>query len=249
MYFELDGTFPNHIANPLEPKNLVDVQAAIKEHGSDAGLAFDGDGDRAVLLDENGELLTGTVLTAILAEYFLQLHPGATILHNAICGRAAVDAIEKAGGKAVRTRVGHSFIKGEMRTHNAVFAGEHSGHYYFKDNFMADSGLIGAVIGLYVLSLSGKNLSELAAPYREAYIQITETNFEVADKDIVLKKIAEEFQDGKADDLDGLTVQFPTAWFNVRPSNTEPLLRLNAEAKTKTELDELVAKVTSLITS
>jgi phosphomannomutase len=249
MYFELDGTFPNHIANPLEPKNLVDVQTAIKEHGSDAGLAFDGDGDRAVLLDENGELLTGTVLTAILAEYFLQLHPGATILHNAICGRAAVDAIEKAGGKAIRTRVGHSFIKGEMRTHNAVFAGEHSGHYYFKDNFMADSGLIGAVIGLYVLSLSDKKLSELAAPYREAYIQIPETNFEVADKDAVLKKITEEFQDGKTDNLDGLTVQFPTAWFNVRPSNTEPLLRLNAEAKTKTELDELVAKVTSLITS
>jgi phosphomannomutase len=136
-----------------------------------------------------------------------------------------------------------------MRTHNAVFAGEHSGHYYFKDNFMADSGLIGAVIGLYVLSLSDKKLSELAAPYREAYIQIPETNFEVADKDAVLKKITEEFQDGKTDNLDGLTVQFPTAWFNVRPSNTEPLLRLNAEAKTKTELDELVAKVTSLITS
>jgi phosphomannomutase len=240
MYFELDGTFPNHIANPLEPKNLVDVQAAIKEHGSDAGLAFDGDGDRAVLLDEHGELLTGTVLTAILAEYFLQLHPGATILHNAICGRAAVDAIEKAGGKAIRTRVGHSFIKGEMRKHNAVFAGEHSGHYYFKDNYMADSGLIGAIIGLYVLSLSDKKLSELAAPYREAYIQISETNFEVADKDAVLKKIANEFQDGTSDNLDGL---------NVRPSNTEPLLRLNAEAKSKAELDELVTKVTSLITS
>lgn len=249
LYFELDGTFPNHIANPLEPKNLVDVQKAIKEHGCDAGVAFDGDGDRAVLLDENGELITGTVLTAILAEYFLKENPGATILHNAICGRAAVEAIEKAGGKPVRTRVGHSFIKAEMRKHGAIFGGEHSGHYYFKDNYMADSGLIAAVIGLYILSLSGKKLSELVAPYRKAYVQIPETNFEVEDKKAMLDKIAAEFKDQKSDLLDGLTVQFDNAWFNVRPSNTEPLLRLNAEAKTKPELDELVTKVTALITS
>jgi phosphomannomutase len=249
LYFELDGTFPNHIANPLEPKNLVDVQAAIKKYSCDAGVAFDGDGDRAVLLDEKGELITGTVLTALLAEYFLKLNPGATILHNAICGRAATEAIEKNGGKAVRTRVGHSFIKGEMRKHQAVFGGEHSGHYYFKDNYMADSGLIAAVIGLYILSLSGKKLSELAAPYREAYVQIPETNFEVADKAAMLEKIADEFKDDKSDLLDGLTVNFPDAWFNVRPSNTEALLRLNAEAKTKPELDRLVAKVTALITS
>jgi phosphomannomutase len=249
MYFELDGTFPNHIANPLEPKNLVDVQAAIKKHGCDAGVAFDGDGDRAVLLDEKGELVTGTVLTALLAEYFLKLNPGATVLHNAICGRAAVEAIEKNGGKAVRTRVGHSFIKGDMRKHGAVFAGEHSGHYYFKDNFMADSGLIAAVIGLYILSLSGKKLSELAAPYRKAYVQIPETNFEVEDKAAMLKKIAAESKDGESDMLDGLTVNFPDAWFNVRPSNTEPLLRLNAEATTQDELETLVAKVTALITS
>ena len=162
----------------LVPDNLVDVQAAIKKSGSDAGVAFDGDGDRAVLLDEKGEPLSGTILTAILAEYFLDLYPGATILHNAICGRAAVDAITAAGGKPIRTRVGHSFIKGDMRTHSAVFAGEHSGHYYFKDNFNADSGLIAAVIGLYILSVSGKKLSELAAPHREAYVQLSETNFE-----------------------------------------------------------------------
>lgn len=249
MYFELDGTFPNHIANPLEPKNLVDVQAAIKKHGCDAGVAFDGDGDRAVLLDERGEALSGTVLTAMLAEYFLNLHPGATVLHNAICGRAAVEAIEKAGGKAVRTRVGHSFIKGDMRANNAVFAGEHSGHYYFKDNFMADSGLIAAVIGLYILSLSGKKLSELAAPYRKAYVHIPETNFKVADKDAALAKLADTFKGEDSDSLDGLSVHFANAWFNVRPSNTEPLLRLNAEAKTKSELDKLVVKVTGLITS
>jgi phosphomannomutase len=249
LYFDLDGTFPNHIANPLEAKNLVDVQAAIRQHGCDAGVAFDGDGDRAVLLDENGEPLTGTVLTALLAEYFLKKNPGSTILLNAICGRAAYETVEKNGGKAVRTRVGHSFIKGDMRTHNALFGGEHSGHYYFKDNFMADSGLIAAVIGLYILSESGKKLSELVAPLRKAYVQIPETNFEVEDKEAVLEKLATSFADGSADQLDGLTVNFPNAWFNVRPSNTEPLLRLNAEAKSQTELDQLVAKVTDIITN
>lgn len=172
MYFELDGTFPNHIANPLEPKNLIDIKKVIKEHNCDAGIAFDGDGDRAVLLDEKGEALTGTVMTAILAEYFLSKHPKATILYNAICGKAAVDAIESNGGVAVRTKVGHSYIKADMRKYNAVFAGEHSGHYYFKDNWNADSGLIAAVIGLYVLSVSNKPLSVLAAPYRKAYQQI-----------------------------------------------------------------------------
>jgi phosphomannomutase len=249
LYFELDGTFPNHIANPLEAKNLVDVQAAIKQHGCDAGVAFDGDGDRAVLIDETGEPVSGTVLTALLAEYFLKQNPGATILLNAICGGASHETVEKNGGKAIRTRVGHSFIKNDMRTHNALFAGEHSGHYYFKDNFMADSGLIAAAIGLYILSTSGKKLSELAAPLRKAYVQIPETNFEVNDKEAVLKKMADSFTEGEVDWLDGLTVRFPNAWVNVRPSNTEPLLRLNAEAKTKEELDQLVSKVTELIKS
>jgi phosphomannomutase len=249
LYFELDGTFPNHIANPLEPKNLVDVQAAIKKHGSDAGVAFDGDGDRAVLLDEKGEPLSGTVLTALLADYFLKLHPGETILLNAICGQTAVETIKQAGGKPVRTRVGHSFIKNEMRNHNAIFAGEHSGHFYFRDNFMADSGMIAAVIGLYILGLSGKKLSELAAPYRKAYVQIPETNFEVEDKEAMLKKIAAKFPDDDSDWLDGLTVSFPDGWFNVRPSNTESLLRLNAEARSQDKLDKLVAKVTAFITS
>jgi phosphomannomutase len=246
LYFELDGTFPNHIANPLEPKNLVDLQRVIKANKLDAGIAFDGDGDRAVLIDELGEPLTGTVLTAILAQHFLQQYPGATILLNAICGWAAVEAVEQAGGKPIRTRVGHSFIKGEMRKHNAVFAGEHSGHYYFKDNFMADSGLIAAVVALAILSERNIKLSELAAPFRKAYVQIHETNFEVSDKEAVLKRIAEVFKDGEQTWLDGLSVNYPTAWFNVRPSNTEPLLRLNAEAKTKAELDQLVAKVTKL---
>jgi phosphomannomutase len=249
MYFELDGSFPNHIANPLEPKNLVDVQQAVKEGKCDAGIAFDGDGDRAVLIDEKGELLTGTVLTAILARYFLSTNPDATVLVNAICGQAATDAIIAADGKPVRTRVGHSFIKADMRKHNAIFAGEHSGHYYFRDNFMADSGLIAAVIGLYVLSMSGKKLSDLAKPFREAYVQIPETNFEVKDKDEVLKDIAEQFRDAKQENLDGLTVYFEGGWFNVRPSNTEPLLRLNAEAKEQLQLQLIVDKVSKLITS
>jgi phosphomannomutase len=247
MYFDLDGTFPNHIANPHEAKNLVDIQAKIRDKDCDAGVAFDGDGDRAVLLDELGEPVSGTVMTAILAEYFLKLNPGATILYNAVCGQAAIDAIEKAGGAAIRTKVGHSNIKGDMRTHNAVFAGEHTGHYFFKDNFMADSGLIAAVIGLYILCLSGKKLSELAAPYRGAYVQIQEANFEVEDKDAVLSRIKAKYPD--ADTLDGLTVKTSdSSWFNVRPSNTEPLLRLNAEAKTKDELNEVVAGATTLIT-
>ncbi|HLZ15053.1 MAG TPA: phosphomannomutase/phosphoglucomutase [Candidatus Saccharimonadales bacterium] len=248
LYFDLDGTFPNHIANPLEAKNLIDLQKAIQEHGCDAGVAFDGDGDRAVLLDENGEPLSGTVLTALLAQYFLQQHPGETILLNAICGQAASEMVEKSGGTWVRTRVGHSFIKGNMREHNAVFAGEHSGHYYFRDNYCADSGLIAAVIGLYILSTSGKTLSELVAPLRKAYLQIPETNFEVADKQGTIDRVAVAFPENEHETLDGLTIRFDDqSWCNVRPSNTEPLLRLNAEAKTQARLDELVAHITKLI--
>ena len=249
MYFELDGSFPNHIANPLEVKNLVDLQRKVEEQKCDVGVAFDGDGDRAVLIDENGQPLTGTVLTALLADYFLRLHPKATILHNAICGRVTSETITKTGGKPVRTRVGHSFIKAEMRKYNAVFGGEHSGHYYFKDNYMADSGLIAAVIALAILSDSGKKLSALVAPYRKAYVQINETNFEVANKIATLQRLEEAFNGNKIDWLDGLTVNFKDAWFNVRASNTEPLLRLNAEAKTSAELNILVKKVTDLITN
>jgi phosphomannomutase len=248
LYFELDGTFPNHIANPLEPKNLIDLQAAIKESQADVGVAFDGDGDRAVLVDEKGGIISGTVMTAMLAEYFLGKYPGATILYNAICGRAAKETIEKAGGKSIRTKVGHSFIKADMQKHEAVFAGEHSGHYYFKDNFNADSGLIGAVIALSILSQASKPLSELAAKY-QTYQQITETNFEVTDKDAVMQAVAAAFPDGTADWLDGLTVSFDDAWINVRPSNTEPLLRLNAEAMNRERLDQLVQKVTKVITT
>ncbi|HWZ65673.1 MAG TPA: phosphomannomutase/phosphoglucomutase [Patescibacteria group bacterium] len=246
MYFELDGTFPNHIANPLEPKNLIDLQAKVKEDKLDFGVAFDGDGDRQALIDETGEPLSGTVMTAMLAKYFLQKNPGATILYNVICGRAVKETIEALGGRAIRTRVGHSFIKADMRKYDALFAGEHSGHYYFKDNFSADSGLIAALIAIQVLADSGKKLSELVAEFK-TYVSIPETNFTVDDKAAVIAELTKAFGDGEQDTLDGLTVNYPTAWFNVRPSNTEPLLRLNVEARTKEELDSLVSRVRATI--
>ena len=246
MYYELDGTFPNHIANPLDPKNLIDLQKKVLDAGLDFGIAFDGDGDRAVLVDENGEAVSGTVMTAILAKYFLQKNPGATILFNAICGRIVPETIEANGGQAFRTKVGHSFIKAEMRRHEAVFAGEHSSHFYFKDNWCADSGLLAAMVAVQVLADSGKKLSELAGEFKK-YFSIDETNFEVQDKDAVIAKVKDTFSDGEQDELDGLTVRYETCWFNVRGSNTEPLLRLNAEASTKEELDQLVARVTGVI--
>ena len=247
MYFELDGTFPNHIANPLEEKNIVDIKKKIKDMSLDAGIAFDGDGDRAVLIDEQGEALSGTVMTALLSKYFLKKNPGSTVLYNAICGLAAKDTIEKNGGKAFRTRVGHSFIKSDMRKYGAIFAGEHSGHYYFKDNFMADSGLIAAIIGLYILSSSKMPLSKLVEPFRKAYYSIQETNFEIEDKSTIISKIADEFKEYPQNDLDGLTVNFDGGWLNVRPSNTEPLIRLNAEADKKELLNKFVDKVNLII--
>lgn len=247
MYFEPDGTFPNHIANPLEPKNLVDIKAEMSNKRYDAGIAFDGDGDRAVLLDENGETLSGTVLTAILSEYFLEQEPGATILLNAICGQAAFDSIAQGSGRAIRTKVGHSFIKAKMREYDALFAGEHSGHYYFRNNYSADSGLIAAVIVLYVMSVKDLPLSKLAEPYRNAYVSINEINFEVTNKNEVLDKIKDSFDASDLDDLDGITVRQDSSWFNVRPSNTEPLLRLNAEAKDSQQLESIVKKATSII--
>lgn len=247
MYFELDGTFPNHIANPLIPENIVDLQKKVTSNSLDVGVAFDGDGDRAVLVDENGDALSGTVMTALLAEYFLKQNKGATVLYNAICGQVVPDTVKENGGKSIRTRVGHSFIKNDMRKHNAVFAGESSGHYYFKDNFMADSGLVAAIVALAILSESNMTLSELVEKYRGAYVQIPETNYEVQDKQGVIERIAEKFASHTQDRLDGLTVRLDNGWFNVRPSNTEPLLRFNVEAKTEKDLEEIRSSVAELI--
>ncbi len=246
MYFELDGTFPNHVANPIEPENIKDLIARVLEEKADVGLAFDGDGDRAVLVDEKGVAIEGTVMTALLAKYFLQKNPGATILYNATCGWIVPETIEKYGGKAIRTKVGHSFIKAEMRTNQATFAGESSGHFYFKDNFMADSGLIAAMAALAVLSDADKTLSELADEFR-IYPHIPETNFEVADKQAIIDAVTENFKEANQDQLDGLTVWLDEAWCNIRASNTEPILRLNAEGRNQAALDELVAKVTAVI--
>ena len=247
MYFDLDGTFPNHEANPLKFETLSDLIAVIKQQKLDGGIAFDGDGDRAFLVDETGTVVPGNVMIGLLGEYFLGLFPGAAILYDVRVSKGVRELIEGRGGTPVRTKVGHSFIKQVMRDKDAPFGGEVSGHFYFRDNFFADSGLIAAVIGLYVAGLSGKKLSALREQYT-AYPSIPETNFEVEDKDGALTRIANAFPDAELDRLDGLTVYLPgVSWFNVRASNTEPMLRLNAEAGSQQALDELVRKVTALI--
>jgi phosphomannomutase len=247
MYFELDGTFPNHEANPLKFETLKDIGERIKKDKLDGGIAFDGDGDRAFLIDENGEILTGAVMSSMIAEYFLKKNPGATIVYDIRNSRSVPELIKELGGKAVICRVGHSPLKQKMRDVDAVFGGEASGHFYFKDNWYADSGLIGALVGLYVLSLSDKKLSELKKQYTR-YAAIPETNFKVADKDAVLKNVEDKYKDYEIIKIDGVTVTLPNdRWFNLRPSNTESLIRLNAEAKTQAELDELVKEVKALI--
>jgi phosphomannomutase len=249
MYFELDGTFPNHEANPLKFETLADLIAMIRENNLDGGIAFDGDGDRAFLIDETGAVLTGGVMSAMLSEYFLEKFPGSPIVYDVRNSRTVPEVIAEHGGKPIIQTVGHSPIKQKMREVDAPFGGEASGHFYFRDNYYADSGIIGAVIGLYVAALRSKKLSELRELYTR-YAAIPETNFVVEDKAGAIAAIAETFKDDEKSTLDGLTVSLPDgSWFNVRASNTEPLLRLNAEAKSQEQLDQLVAKVTSLIKS
>ena len=247
MYFELDGTFPNHEANPLKFETLADMITKIKDLNLDGGVAFDGDGDRAFLVDETGTILTGNVMNAMLSEYFLDLFPNSPILYDLRSSRVVPETIAKRGGKPVRTRVGHAYIKQILREQNSPFGGEVSGHFYFRDNFYADSGLIAAVIGLYVAGLRGQKLSEIRKSY-ELYATLEETNFEVADKDAALSRLKAAFESEKQDELDGLSVEFTDGtWFNVRASNTEPVMRLNAEAADQASLTKLVADVTKLI--
>lgn len=248
MFFELDGTFPNHLANPLIEENNRFLVAKIKSDGLDFGVAFDGDGDRAFLVDETGKVVSGSITTAILADYFLAKNPGATILYNANCSRVVRETIAAAGGTGYRTKIGHSFIKQDMRKYDAVFAGEHSGHYYFRDNWSADSGLIAAICAIAALSESGLKLSELAAKY-DKYAVSGEINFEVADKDAKIAELKAAFSSGDVDELDGLTVNFADWWFIVRPSNTEPLLRLNVEATTPEILKENLDKLQAILKS
>lgn len=249
MYFELDGTFPNHEANPLKFETLTDLIEMIKTKKLDGGIAFDGDGDRAFLVDETGVVLTGNVMNAILSDYFLRLHPGSPILYDLRSSRTVPEVIREQGGEPIRTRVGHSFIKQVMRETNAPFGGEVSGHFYFRDNYFADSGLIAAVIGLYAAGLTGKSLSALRKLYTR-YPGINETNFVVTDAQATVATLVETFKNEAQDTLDGLTVELSDgSWFNVRASNTEPVLRLNAEAKDQRRLDELVQTVTEIITT
>jgi phosphomannomutase len=229
LFPELDGTFPNHPADPIQPENLRDLQAAIREKGADIGLAFDGDADRVFLVDDRAQPLSGSLTTAIVAKGILADHPGETVVHNLICSRAVPEIIREMGGTPVRTRVGHSFIKAVMAETGAIFGGEHSGHYYFRDNWRADSGIIAALVVLAQLSKAGVALSELRKPF-ERYAASGEINTKVSDQQAAMEKVAAAYPDAPKDHLDGLSVDCGDFWFNVRPSNTEPLLRLNLEA-------------------
>ena len=232
LYFELDGTFPNHPADPIQPENLVALREAVLRHGADVGLAFDGDADRVFLLDENGDVVSGSLGGALVARSILLKHPGETVIHSIICSRVVPETIVEYGGHPVRSRVGHSFIKAVMAETNAIYGAEHSGHYYFRENFRADSGLIMAVHVLETLGTSGDALSKVLEPFKR-YWNSGEINTEVSDQTATTNRIAAAFPDGEHDHTDGLTVEWEDRWFNVRASNTEPLLRLNVEARTQ----------------
>jgi phosphomannomutase len=240
MFGDLDGTFPNHPADPLNPQNLVDLQKRVKSTGADIGLAFDGDADRVFLVDEQGERLSGSTTTSIVAKNILEREPGASIIHNLICSRSVKDVIEAHGGTAIRSRVGHSFIKHLMAETDAAFGGEHSGHYYFRDNYRADSGLIAALIVLEEISSKQVPLSVIRTLY-EKYASTGEVNFQVSDSRQVLDRIIHAYSEFDQDFLDGLTIKAQEWWFNLRPSNTEPLLRLNFEADDEAILNEQLA--------
>jgi len=247
LYFDLDGTFPNHEANPIDPANLADLQRAVTEHGADVGLAFDGDADRCFVVDERGEIVSPSVLTALIAVRELAREPGAVVIHNLITSRAVPEIISEHGGRPVRTRVGHSFIKAEMARTGAVFGGEHSGHFYFRDFWFADSGMLAALHVLCALGTQDRPLSQLLARFAR-YKASGEINSEVADQQAATERVRDAFA-GRAtiDELDGLTVMTSDWWFNLRPSNTEPALRLNVEAAADATLAAVRDEVLGII--
>jgi len=249
LYFELDGNFPNHEANPIDPANLRDLQKSVLENKADIGLAFDGDADRCFLVDEKGETVDPSLLTSLIASRELAKHPGATIIHSLISSRTVVEVINELGGVPVRSRVGHSYIKALMAETGAIFGGEHSGHFYFKDFWRADSGALAALHALAALGESEQTISQLLAPFKR-YVASGEVNSRVADSALVIKAIKEKYSvlsEFEIDELDGLSVSTSTWWFNVRASNTEPLLRLNVEADTAANMaahrDDLLALI------
>jgi phosphomannomutase len=249
LYFELDGSFPNHEANPIEPQNLRDLQRAVREHKADIGLAFDGDADRCFVVDERGEVVNPSVLTALIAARELGREPGATIIHNLITSRAVPEMITEHGGAPVRTRVGHSFIKAKMAETNATFGGEHSGHFYFRDFWFADSGMLAALHTLAALGHDDRPLSVILADFSR-YSASGEINSEVIDQAGTTQRVKDVYatQPGvTTDELDGLTVLGDTWWFNLRPSNTEPLLRLNVEAADEVEMAAIRDEVLGLV--
>jgi phosphomannomutase len=247
MYFELDGNFPNHEANPIEPKNLIDLQARVKAEGADVGLAFDGDADRCFLVDERGELVNPSALTGLIAVRELKAKPGSSIIYNLISSRAVPEIIAEHGGKAIRSRVGHSYIKKLMAETGAIFGGEHSGHFYFADFWRADSGMLAALYALTELNSSDQKLSELLHPFNR-YLASGEINTTVVDTAAALQRIVDMYSPTHTiDDLDGITVTGADYWFNVRPSNTEPLLRLNVEASTPEVLSAVIKAAQAVI--
>jgi phosphomannomutase len=249
LYFELDGSFPNHEANPIDPENLRDLQRAVKENQADIGLAFDGDADRCFIVDERGEIVAPSVLAALIATRELAREPGAAIIHNLITSRAVPELVSEHGGTPVRTRVGHSFIKAKMSENNAIFGGEHSGHFYFRDFWFADSGMLAALHALAALGHDDRPLSVILSEFSR-YSNSGEINSEVADQAAAIAKIKGTYVERTGvtlDELDGLTVSGETWWFNVRPSNTEPLLRLNVEASDDAELAAIRDEVLGLI--
>jgi len=251
MYFELDGTFPNHEANPIEPANLVDIQARVRSTGADIGLAFDGDADRCFVVDEGGRIVNPSTLTALIAARELQRSPGSTIIHNLITSKAVPEVVSECGGSAVKTRVGHSFIKATMAETDAVFGGEHSGHFYFRDFWRADSGMLAAMHTLAALGSTpeGTTISSLLTEF-ERYVASGEINTPVEDQSAMMELIEATFtgnDDVTTDHMDGLTVDGGRWWFNVRPSNTEPLLRLNVEAREAGTMETLRDEVLALM--
>ena len=248
MFFEPDGTFPNHPANPIEPENTEELRKAVVANGYDLGAAFDGDADRVFLVDEKGKLVGGDILTAMVASRMLDQHPGSAIVYNLISSRGVPELISAKGGRPIRSRVGHSYIKETMRREDAVFGGEHSGHFYFRDNWYADSGMAALLYALELISQAGKSLSEVIAPLDRRF-RSGELNSEVEDTATVVRAIEDRYraEGAEIDHLDGVTVNFPDWWFNVRASNTQPLLRLNVETDDRATLDAKTSEVLAMI--
>jgi phosphomannomutase len=246
MYFELDGTFPNHEANPQKPENMVDLMREVKENAYDFGIAFDGDGDRAGFVDNKGRMVMGSDLITIVARYYLHKYPGADIVHDVRTSRATQEWIKQWGGNPIRVKAGRVYIGAKLREIGAPFGGETTGHFFFKENYDADSGMITALVAMQAISDTHRPLSELVDDYH-SYVMGPEINFEVADPQTALLDLKRAFSDGEQDMLDGLTVNYSDMWFNIRPSNTEPLIRLNAEARTQGQLDTLVNKIKEVI--